>query len=342
MAVLVPEIEITNALEALLKWHYDDLTTRAGLGTVGFTSEDVDTGMTINISVAGALGVAQQVQITTVDGSALSGKSFKLGTPSTNYYIHFVTKESEAVLIDRQNPEIFNEYITITGTETDEEIKDLMITMLSSMERFTAVSTGTNTMTVTCVETNQEQKSLLFQLLGFNQHGNINYFNTMRDLIANRYSEESKRKFPIKMGFDFNENEMPMLNLVLPNEEPYLKQVGTEGGVHVRGDETQMPENAQGSMSMYNLVVSSNNMNEVVVIYTALKAIMLSGIDQFSLRGLIDIEFSGRDLTMDYELKPLAFHHRTIGMRFGYEQYAPSLKEYIKATAVEYQGTVIP
>ena len=343
MAILVPEIAIRNTLEALMKHTYDDLIAYRALGTVDYTTEDVDTTMGVTITVAGALNVAQEATIDTIAvTSALYGKSIKIGTPSAHYKLWFVQSEDVAQEIEKTSVDVLNLYVFLAGGETATELRDLIAAELALELRLTVTTPSATQVKIVCREVNQEQKSLLYQYLGDNAFGKVNYFDAMSALLVGRYTDGERTKFPIGLGFDFNERFMPMLNIILPSEEPSLKQVGTESAVYQRQDGAKSGGMIQGHSSMYNIVISSKNMNEVLIIYSYLKSVMLSGINQFSYRGFVGVELSGRDITMDMDLNPLNFYHRSIGLRFEYQNCIPNLTEHLPSTGINIDGTILP
>lgn len=346
MAIIVAEKVLRNTLDMLTKHIYDDIVTHEALLTIEQDTEDVDSGFSVVVNTAGGDGNARDVTITTVANvsDSLVSKYFRHGTPSANYNIWLLsssTSQSTLDTIENNYPNQTNIFVCLSASDlTDAEVATEVGTVLANEPNLT-VTVATNTIRIVNKEVDQRQKTILFQYFGYNKFDEIDYFDTLRKMIKNKFTDGKQKKLTVRMGFDFNEREMPHLNLILPNEEATPLQVGTTGQMFKYADGTYAYGNFQGSSVMYNLVISSKNMNEVVPLYYFYKTLIISAVEQFELRGLKNMKVSGRDLTVDFELAPLQFSHRALGLDFYYETCVPDFNKLVKANTLNLTGTII-
>jgi hypothetical protein len=116
---------------------------------------------------------------------------------------------------------------------------------------------------------------------------------------------------------------IPTIHINLPSEQSKDNALGISEGFRELGlgndPDTWKTTFNRRFAAEYNLVISSDNTNEVVLIYHIVRSMLISLFDHLNLSGLENITLSGRDLQINSELVPPHVFMRTIGMNFSYD-----------------------
>jgi hypothetical protein len=168
-----------------------------------------------------------------------------------------------------------------------------------------------------------EKKSLLYGLFGKD--------NVKRSLVYEKYDwfEQAKhvflrkgqRQLDIKYGFNSEKVRYPVVHIMLPSEESSEQNIDFDRGVQwVEEGESYVFLNTYYFRSTYNLLIASDNMNEVLLIYSFVKIMLVMLYDQLELNGMRDVKISGQDIQMDNSLIPDHVYTRNVNLSFFYEQ----------------------
>jgi hypothetical protein len=168
----------------------------------------------------------------------------------------------------------------------------------------------------------KEEQSILYMMFNGLVMDNFDYYKEIVHMVKGCF-EKSSRMLTISLGYDLNMKGNPRISIILPNEESSLGTVGVTSEyeiVQISEEESIGYDiNKAGNRSTYILLLTSDNPNEVILLYHLLKNSFLSAIDQFSFRGLQNVVISGRDLTMEMETPPPNYlFHRSVGLSFEY------------------------
>lgn len=339
--ILIPEIIIKNTLDQLMKFVYDEYVARAGVGAVT-NAADVDTGFTITTTTVGSLGVAGVTSVVTVAdaGGSLNNKYFLINTPSRNFVVWYNVNNggtAPATLTTK-----FPIMVRLSTGDTANVVaaKTAAAILLYAPIYFTT-GVAANTLTVTNKETNGERRSLLYAFFGELTFDNAKWFYQIKNMLADTFGDE-KRPIEILIGYSAERNKFPVICIMLPNEENSPKQVGTTTGTHnffFNNETADMHQHT--SQCTYNLLITSDNENEVLMLYHFFKTLMIAGIEQFHFQGLQNVYVTGRDVTLDFELIPMLSYHRSVSMTFHYENTHPELVRQNPATALNFIGTPV-
>lgn len=79
----------------------------------------------------------------------------------------------------------------------------------------------------------------------------------------------------------------------------------------------------------YNLVITSENVNEVLLIYTVLRSATISLIEHLQLSGLEMVVVSGQEIRLDSSIVPTNVFSKAIGISFEMDVMAPQLKHEV-------------
>ena len=348
MSIIIPEKIIKETLEILIRHYYNDLVAKTSglvnppdMGITAFTYQIIQTG-----SPTQQEEVDLKV-ILVVGAQELAGNYVIVNSVKYSYMIWFSVLDPSTGIVTGTQPQYnavpINVQIEITDTEIQiaNRISDAMnIITTANGNEFVATPNQLNAkINYICEFTTDKENTLLWDMFGDLEFDNMNYFDVMANILINRYNSE-KRKLTINLGYDQARVNFPIISILLPNEENNPKFTGKTSDRRVYGNQVaDILHNAFDSV--YNLLITSNNQNEVIVVYNFLKVIILAGQNQFQLKGLQNPYVSGRDITMDTEINPMMLFHRTVGLSIFYESEMREIATFEGANNANFTGIPI-
>jgi len=342
MAIIIPEIIIINTVKRLFKKYFDDLILFEGIGTV-LPPSDIDSGVTFTITTTGSLGTPEITDVKLVADvlGSLNGKSWSFSTPGNDYYIWYLIgnkTQLDPKLVGRKGilvPIIQGDSANIVAQKTRDRIQE----ELNTIGEVNCSTVTVDTFTITNLTSNQKKRSLLFQVFGNNESDNLNYFDQSSLLLKQTFTDEAPKKINIHLGYNESREAYPSINILLPDEENSPKQVGTSQSMVIDvTEDTNQIELQHDFTTTYNLLITSNNQNDVIILYNWVKTLLLQAQGQFIYQGLQNLWISGRDITTSFDLSPDVTYHRTVAMNFHYENSVPSLNREANISAITYNS----
>ena len=174
-----------------------------------------------------------------------------------------------------------------------------------------------------------EKETLLYKIMGVDENGNglqlnlYNVFAQAKKMILN------KGNLSINYGYNQKVAQNLSLHIILPSENATMTIGADEGYMEeaIEDDEGNLQAAqqyfTQTYKSTYQIMITSNNSAEVMVIYNVLKCMMLMLVEQLELLGLRTPEFSGNDIVMQDDLIPTPLFHKVFNVSFQYENNVP-------------------
>jgi len=192
-------------------------------------------------------------------------------------------------------------------------------------------------------------KTILYDLFNKDDNGTLmvlnkfNYFDQARDIFIKNNGES--RRLQVVLGYNLERMGLPTVHILLPNEsegdvgigmgQGYLDpEFDTDSGTYKRNFTNVFN-------STYNLMITSDNSSEVVLIYHALKNLFTAVFEHFELMGLRNIKFGGADLQFNNELVPPTVFHRNLSVSFFYESSVNELLTNKIINNFIFTGTII-
>lgn len=172
-----------------------------------------------------------------------------------------------------------------------------------------------------------KEKSVLYFIFGKDENGNVLKFNTFEwfaqsvEVLVGR--DTKLRMVEWYLGYNMKRLNVPTIHIMLPSESPINSGIGSnEGYVEAEIDpqtKVSRPVYTQDSQVTYNLLITSDNYNEVLIIYQFLKSIFLSIKTHLELSNLQNVTFSGSDMNFNEDLMPANIFHRNFNISFTYD-----------------------
>lgn len=173
----------------------------------------------------------------------------------------------------------------------------------------------------------QDSKTILYSILGDNKFRENLYFNKAKDLFLR--SEEDPRKLRLQLYYTYEKEEIPTISITAPVDQPAL-DVDTIGGgeneyLDIITGKTQ-PYFSRNFKSTINIVITSKNVEEQVLLYNVYRALLVGFLPILNLRGFQNPSISGRDMQVDPELINSNSYVRIITLSYFYEVSVPQKK----------------
>lgn len=169
-------------------------------------------------------------------------------------------------------------------------------------------------------------ESLLYRILGNLQLQRYEFFEQAEAVFLR--DSDNVRQLEVNMFFNTARASLPTIHITLPGETSGKDGLGIDQGYTdplVDGDGNVTEGYTRRFDARYNVLITSENTNEVVLVYHVLRAMLISAFDHFSQSGLQNAKLSGQDLQINPQLVPEHIFFRGIGLYFEYEVNVPSL-----------------
>jgi hypothetical protein len=168
---------------------------------------------------------------------------------------------------------------------------------------------------------------------------------------------DDPRYLDVSMMWNMNVEKVPAIYVALPSEttQPGGNGLGVDEGYQdYIFEDTEFDNNGDtvtpGSFrslytrrfeSTYGIIVTSDNSNEVVIIYHVLKNMMISLMPTISLMGLQNVVLGGNDVNIKSDLIPKNMFMRSLTLRAQYETSAPDIFKHTMFQHIFAHGTPV-
>lgn len=170
-----------------------------------------------------------------------------------------------------------------------------------------------------------DDKTILYRILGVSedgqpiQIGHYNYFKQAKQIISD------PKNLSVNFGYNQEVSKQCSLHLLLPSEQSKMAIGGDEGYINDINDNKVQPYYTQTYECTYQIMITSNNSFEVLIIYNIFKSMLLMLLDTLELSGLRNPSLSGNDIVMQENLIPIPIYHKVLNLHFLYEHNVPQL-----------------
>jgi hypothetical protein len=170
-------------------------------------------------------------------------------------------------------------------------------------------------------------KSYLYLLLNGSALDKYDLFEQAREVICG--SEDSPRLLEIDLMLNMTRNHFPSVHITLPSEiTGQGNGMGTDENYAEDfkrvGEDFSRAVFSRRLSATYNIVITSDNSNEVVLLYHFFRAMLIALIPHLHLKHLSNISFGGQDL-QPYEGLGTNVYMRAITLSLQYDTFVPSI-----------------
>lgn len=171
-----------------------------------------------------------------------------------------------------------------------------------------------------------ETKSFLYEILNGIKLGDFDYYEEAKDLFSR--GSDHKRKIDTNMFFNAQRLGPPTIHISLPGENGgAFDGIGVDegyGDVDFNDtDGTHKKKKTRSFDANYNIIITSDNTFETLVIYHSLRAMMIAVFEHLEFQGMRTPVIGGHDLQINSDVVPPHLFVRAITIRTQYEQTVP-------------------
>lgn len=188
-------------------------------------------------------------------------------------------------------------------------------------------------------------KSFLYRILVGNKIQRYNLFEqAVTVLITN---ETDPRHLDVNLFFNAKRASVPTLHITLPSENEKNNSMNNGEGfreyIYEDSINTAIKTFNRRFSPKYSIIITSDNTNEIVLLYHLLRSIFISLNGHFNMVGLENPKLSGGDININPDLVPLGVFLRALNMEFEYDVEGQDLfpTEMWPFDIIEAVGTVI-
>lgn len=164
-------------------------------------------------------------------------------------------------------------------------------------------------------------------------------FNLYEQAVALVTRNKGNSRFiKINLGFNAKEAAVPTVHITIPREMPGNNSIGIEAGTFYTGviedEDSTRVYNERRFDSSFELVCTSDNYNEVLVLYNLLKFGIVTFFDTFSLEGIENVKISGQELRIKSDIVPESIYMRSVSLGCSYDIIIPQAFSTLKIAEI--------
>lgn len=179
------------------------------------------------------------------------------------------------------------------------------------------------------IEAKQRKNSILDTLFGQTSRFRRDYYKEAVDLFE-RSSQTHSRFIDVRLMFDRERAKIPTIHLTVPSDEEFSPGINNHEGyvdpIISEDGRTSTPVFTRMFRGRFNVVFTSDNERECVMMYEVFRAMLLSASTHLELSGLKNIKFGGQDLSINPDLIPAHIYMKMMTITCVYEVNALSLE----------------
>lgn len=171
------------------------------------------------------------------------------------------------------------------------------------------------------------QDSILYYLLQDTKQsdtGKYKWFNEAVEIFITR-DENHDKYLDTRLFFDRDRAAIPTIHIMLSGESKGKDGMGFDVGFNpetVVGENVQLVMNRQFDINA-NIVITSDNTFETIIIYHVMKSMLISLSTYVQLMGFINPVLGGRDININQDIVPNGVYARSLNFSAGYELGVP-------------------
>lgn len=182
--------------------------------------------------------------------------------------------------------------------------------------------------------------SFLYKLVGGVKFQKYNYFEQAQSIFITELG--NPRHITLDLMYNATSDQMPSIYISTPADSTDKNGIGMDEGYQP----SELSQDGQVMQSVftrrfsgvYDIVITSDNSNEIVLMYHILKSLLISLYFHFNASGLQNVIISGNDLTPYSELVPKNCFQRIIRLKCEYEAHSIGFEKNRIPIGVTFSG----
>lgn len=171
------------------------------------------------------------------------------------------------------------------------------------------------------------QKSWLYKVLQTEQFQRYNFFENAKTVFLAK--KDNPRKIECNLFFNLERAHIPTIHVTLPGLTPINNAIGIGSGFRETDFDIENGEQFEvfnkRQRSTYNIILTSDNTMEVILMFNVVYALLIALTDHFNLSGIENIQLGGGDIQMDPSIVPTHVFMRAITFSCEFDFGAPAL-----------------
>lgn len=183
-----------------------------------------------------------------------------------------------------------------------------------------------------------KEETILYRLFGDTAYGKYKYYEQGVKMFSK--SNGRARKLITKLSFDNDLSAMPVIYIPTGKDDHVFSAIGDQNGSYVEDkDKRQTPWKTCRFKGETSFVIVSDNIEEVMLIYHTVRALLIGAGDTFDYYGLDQVRLGGADVQLNEDSIPKHVFMRSMSIGYEYDVTVPS---FIHAkggiTGIEFEG----
>lgn len=174
------------------------------------------------------------------------------------------------------------------------------------------------------IKNSKKEDSFLFRLFGDLSSGAFKYYDQAVNIFLK--SNGRPRQLKVKIGYDGDVSQPPLIYILTPRDTYNFEGIGVQMEEHYNAnDKVSSPINICRFSAESSVVIVSDQIEEILLVYRAMQSLLIAGMDTISLSGLQNCKIGGADITLEQDLIPKQVFMRVLSLSFEYEIDVPSM-----------------
>lgn len=173
--------------------------------------------------------------------------------------------------------------------------------------------------------TPDKSKTLIYYIFNGLVDHKKDYYEQAVDLFTRKV--DHPRNIEARLFFDAERSKIPTIHITMPSDDSGENSIGVgESGMAecmYEDDTTLTPIYSRRFDTTYQIICTSDNHSEVLIMYHLVRAVLISIFDTVSLAGLENARLSGQELRIKSDLVPEHIFMRGIGISCSYDVNVP-------------------
>lgn len=188
-------------------------------------------------------------------------------------------------------------------------------------------------------EAGTPKESVMYHLLGETDEGKsltmnaYNFYEQAKAMLTN------KTYLKVNYGYNAETAKNLALHIIMPSESYAGSGIGEDEGYQTDLSDNLPDRFTQNFEANYQIMITSDNSTEVMVIYHLLKSMFIAVVPHWELMGIRIPKFSGSDIVFESDFVPFTLFHKVLNITFMYEHTVPQLVKKRIVTGITFEGT---
>jgi|TARA_R110000787_G_scaffold10111_19_gene34725 hypothetical protein len=183
---------------------------------------------------------------------------------------------------------------------------------------------------------NAPEKTFLYRTFNGLDVADLDYYVQAKDLFTR--TRAHPKNFDVRMMFDKDRANLPTMHITMGEDKSDVLGIGMSRQLSADG---QSLEHTQIDSFMVNIIFTSDNKNEITLMYELLKSFLPALQICFEANGLLNVKRHGRDLTIEQSEVPTHIYMRLMTLSGQYESTSPAMEELLTiASAINAEAKI--